>query len=186
MTRSAKAQEPSMEEIWPPSDASLPTTMPARPRSRRSAAAKASAAAGGRGSRPPVALPQPAPPPAANNQSEIDAMLADLEYRRDPRRRNPRRSRGAGRGCARSHRSDGRAAATAANSDARSGADLPHASTVPQTLRSPTVRRSGAGDRAGAGRGEAHLRAADRCRAFAADGDRGGRARSTRWRRPCW
>jgi uncharacterized protein len=74
MTQSAKAQEPSMEEILASirriiadDDASKtakpPEAPPAKPAPPPAAAAPA----------------RPVAPPAANNQSEIDAMLADLE-----------------------------------------------------------------------------------------------------------
>jgi uncharacterized protein len=86
MTQSAKAQEPSMEEILASirriiadDDASKtakpPEAPPAKPAPPPAAVVPVR----------PVAPPQPAPPrpaappPAANNQSEIDAMLADLE-----------------------------------------------------------------------------------------------------------
>lgn len=76
MTQSAKAQEPSMEEILAsirriiadddtgkakPPEAPKPAPVAAVPRPA------------------PVPPPAPPPPPVANNQQDIDAMLADLD-----------------------------------------------------------------------------------------------------------
>src|SRR5579862_1978883 len=92
MTQSAKAQEPSMEEILASirriiadNDASKtakpPEAPPAKPAPPPAAAAPVR----------PVAPPQP----AANNQSEIDAMLADLEAPAKPAAPPPAQKRAA-------------------------------------------------------------------------------------------
>jgi hypothetical protein len=81
MTQSAKAQEPSMEEILASirriiadDDATKTTKPPEAPPAKPAPPPVAAAPL------LPVAPPRPAaPPPAANNQSEIDAMLAELE-----------------------------------------------------------------------------------------------------------
>jgi uncharacterized protein len=80
MSQAAKAQEPSMEEILASirriiadDDASKPPRLPepAAPKPPPAAAVPARPA-------PPPPPPPPAPP-AANKQSDIDAMLADLD-----------------------------------------------------------------------------------------------------------
>jgi hypothetical protein len=96
MTQSAKAQEPSMEEILASirriiaDDDAGKTAKPPEPVPAKPAAVAAPAPAA------PVAVaappPRPAPPsaritpptPAGNNQNEIDAMLAELEPKPAP------------------------------------------------------------------------------------------------------
>lgn len=83
MSQAAKAQEPSMEEILASirriiadDDAGKPARLPepAAPKPPPSAAVPS------RPAPPPPLPPVPAPPPAAvNKQSDIDAMLADLD-----------------------------------------------------------------------------------------------------------
>ncbi|HZL30789.1 MAG TPA: DUF2497 domain-containing protein [Pseudolabrys sp.] len=77
MNQPAKAQEPSMEEIL----ASIRRIIADEDTGKVTAAPKpAPAAAAPQPVPPPPAPPKPAaPPPAANNQSDIDAMLADLD-----------------------------------------------------------------------------------------------------------
>ena len=79
MSQAAKAQEPSMEEILASirriiadDDASKPPRLPepAAPKPPPAAAVPA---------RPAPPPPPPPPAPAANKQSDIDAMLADLD-----------------------------------------------------------------------------------------------------------
>ena len=78
MSQAAKAQEPSMEEILASirriiadDDASKPAKLPepAAPKPPPAAAIPAR----------PAPPPAPPPPPAVNKQSDIDAMLADLD-----------------------------------------------------------------------------------------------------------
>jgi uncharacterized protein len=85
MNQPAKAQEPSMEEIL----ASIrriiaddDASKPAKPAEPAAPKAPPVAAVPGRPAPPPRAPappPRPAPPAVANNQEDIDAMLADIE-----------------------------------------------------------------------------------------------------------
>jgi uncharacterized protein len=94
MTQSAKAQEPSMEEILASirriiadDDASKTTKPPevAAPKPAPVAAAPVRAAA------PPPPKPVQAPPPVvANGPNDIDAMLAELEAKPAPARAAPK------------------------------------------------------------------------------------------------
>ena len=90
MTQTAKAQEPSMEEILASirriiadDDASKPARAPetaASPRQPPTAAVSARPALPPKSVTPPPAASKPAAPrPAANSQDEIDAMLAKLD-----------------------------------------------------------------------------------------------------------
>ncbi|HEX9072289.1 MAG TPA: DUF2497 domain-containing protein [Pseudolabrys sp.] len=90
MTQTAKAQEPSMEEILASirriiadDDASKPAKAPetaAPPRQPPAAAVSARPAPPPKPITPPPAASKPAAPtPAANSQDEIDAMLAKLD-----------------------------------------------------------------------------------------------------------
>jgi len=90
MTQSAKAQEPSMEEILASirriiadDDASKATKPPEVPAAKPAPAPPPPAAAAPRPVTPPAPPPRPAPPPpkpaATNDQDAIDAMLAELE-----------------------------------------------------------------------------------------------------------
>ena len=86
MSQAAKAQEPSMEEILASirriiadDDAGKPAKAPepAAPKPPPAVAA-------------PPPTPAPAPPPAANNQSDVDAMLAELEASKPPPKPEPK------------------------------------------------------------------------------------------------
>ena len=91
MTQTAKAQEPSMEEILASirriiadDDNGKPAKTPAAPEPaappKQPAAAAPAAPAARPAMPPPPAPPQPATPAAAtNSQNEIDAMLAELD-----------------------------------------------------------------------------------------------------------
>jgi cell pole-organizing protein PopZ len=76
MTQTAKVQEPSMEEIL----ASIRRIIADDDASKATAKPPPAPAAA---QPPPTPLPPPPPEPAANNQDDIDAMLAKLEVR-DP------------------------------------------------------------------------------------------------------
>jgi cell pole-organizing protein PopZ len=90
MTQSAKAQEPSMEEILASirriiadddtgKAAKLPETPAPKPAPPVAAVPSRPAPVPPPAPRAPPPPPRPAPPPAANNQQDIDAMLADLD-----------------------------------------------------------------------------------------------------------
>src|SRR5450830_982250 len=84
MTQTAKAQEPSMEEILASIRRIIADDDSGKPKAPDAAAPKPAPPAAAVPSRPvpaaPAPLPRPAPPPAAgNNQNDIDAMLADLD-----------------------------------------------------------------------------------------------------------
>lgn len=84
MTQTAKAQEPSMEEILASIRRIIADDDSGKPKAPEAAAPKPAPPAAAVPSRPvpaaPAPLPRPAPPPAAgNNQNDIDAMLADLD-----------------------------------------------------------------------------------------------------------
>jgi cell pole-organizing protein PopZ len=86
MSQSAKAQEPSMEEILASIRRIIADDDPAKPAAKPAAAAPAppppAPAAPPRAAAPPPPPPTPAPPPpAAMSQSEIDAVMEGQETR---------------------------------------------------------------------------------------------------------
>ena len=166
MTQTAKAQEPSMEEILAsirriiadddaskttkPAEVAAPKPAPAPPPAAAAPIRPVAPPAPQPPPRAPAPPPPPAPPPAAaNNQNEIDAMLAELETPAKPAPPKPAGSRRA-----RSDRGHG-----CADAAARAGAILPHHRwRLRCRLRRPPA---GAGTAAGARGG----RAAPRIRA---------------------
>jgi cell pole-organizing protein PopZ len=95
MTQSAKAQEPSMEEILAsirriiadddtgtaakPPEAAAPKPVPPAPPPAAAVPSRPAPVPPPAPRAPPAPPPRPALPPAANNQRDIDAMLADLD-----------------------------------------------------------------------------------------------------------
>jgi hypothetical protein len=104
MTQSAKAQEPSMEEILAsirriiadddaskttkPPEVAAPKPAPAPPQPPAPAAAPVRAAAPP--PPPPPPKPVPAPPAVGTSQNDIDAMLAELEAKPAPAKAAPK------------------------------------------------------------------------------------------------
>ena len=143
---------------------------------------------------PPAQLPasprRHAPPAAANNQSEIDAMLADLEAPAKPAAPSrPRQSRPPPSADVLDLTEAMAAPPPPRQLRRRSGTDLPHHRRRRRRGVHRPSARSGAAGRPRAGRDAAHLRASRPPPSVRCSHRRRARrstARSTRWRRPCW
>jgi cell pole-organizing protein PopZ len=79
MSQTAKAQEPSMEEILASIRRIIADDDAGKPARQAEPAPPGPAAAV-----PPSSPPRPAPPPAGNSQDEVDAMLADVDVQPKP------------------------------------------------------------------------------------------------------